>query len=260
MNGLYPNAVGPAVIEQHSLGLIEIAEQLPLTTPVPTCPGWSIADLVRHLTEVQLFWTHIVGRRPLGPDSYEEPPRPADTELVAELERAVAGLVDVLTDVDPSEPAWSWADDHTVGFTLRRQSHEAVVHHVDARLAAATSVPAIEPLLAADGIDEMIGVMLSGVPDQAVFERTRGVIELCARDTGDSWTLAFGRMIGTSLESGTRFDLDALEPVDEAADATITGSAVDLHLWLCGRGDIDELEIAGEPTWAHRLRSIAAGL
>lgn len=260
MNGLYPHVVGPGVIEEHALGVVRVAGQLPLDTPVPTCPGWSVADLVRHLTEVHLFWTHVIGQRPVGPDLYAEPPRPADTELVAGLERAVAGLVDVLTDVDPSEPAWSWADDHTVGFTLRRQSHEAVVHHVDGCLAAGAPVPTIGTHLAADGVDEMVGVMLSGVPDWAVFERRPGVIELRTCDTGDSWTLAFGRMTGTSPESGTAYDLDALEPVDEPADAVVEGPALALHLWLCGRGNLAELEVGGDPIWADQLRSIASSL
>ena len=66
----------------NTLGLAEVARQVPLDTPVPTCPDWSVADLVWHLTEVQHFWTHIVTNRPDGPDSDEEPVRPPDAELV----------------------------------------------------------------------------------------------------------------------------------------------------------------------------------
>ncbi len=260
VNGRYPDAVGVDVIREHSLALVDVAGRAALDTPVPTCPGWSIADLVWHLTEVQLFWAHVIGRRPAGPDSYEAPPRPDDTVVVAGLDRATTCLVDRLTDLDPDEPAWSWADDHTVGFTLRRQSHEAVVHHVDGCLAAGAPIPTISPRLAADGIDEMIGVMLSGVPEWASFERRTGVIELRTHDTDDSWTLAFGRMIGTAPESGTVHDLDALDPVDEPADTVVEGSALDLHLWLCGRGDIARLEVSGDPIRAGQLRSIAASL
>src|SRR3954468_13292490 len=38
---------------------------------VPSCPGWSIADLVWHLGEVHWFWTALSGSRA---------PRPADVE------------------------------------------------------------------------------------------------------------------------------------------------------------------------------------
>jgi uncharacterized protein (TIGR03083 family) len=260
VNGRYPDVVGPEVIRAHALGLAEIAGQVPLDGPVATCPGWSVADLVWHLTEVELFWAHVIGNRPDGPDSFEEPTRPPDPELIGGLERAATALVDALTGVEPHEPAWSWSDDRTVGFTLRRQSHEAVVHHVDGRLAAGADLPAIAPRLAADGVDEMIVVMLTGVPDWASFERRPGVIELRTRDTGDTWTLAFGRMIGTSPESGTAYDLDALDPVDEPPDAVVEGAAADLHLWLCGRGDLARLDVRGDDRWVRELRSVASSI
>ena len=257
MRGRSSDVVGLAVIREHALGLAAVARQVPLDTPVPTCPEWTMADLVWHLTEVELFWSHVVVGRPAGPESYEEPTRPPDHELVDGLERAADSLIDALTGVDPSEAAWSWADEQTVGFTLRRQSHEAVVHHVDGRVAAGVELPAIPPQLAADGVDEMIGVMLTGVPEWARFERRPGVIELRTRDTDDAWTLAFGRMIGTSPESGAEYDLDALDPVEEPADAVVEGDAVDLHLWLSGRGDLSKLSVQGDAALAHQLRTIA---
>ena len=260
MNGRYPELVGTEVISEHALGLAAVARHVPLGTEVPTCPGWTMADLVWHLTEVELFWADIVERRPDGPKGWE-PTRPPDAELVAGLERAAALLREALAGVDPATPAWSWSDaDQTVGFTLRRQSHEAVVHHVDGCLAAGVELPAIPPRLAADGVDEMIGVMLTGVPEWATFERRPGVVSLRTTDTDDTWTVAFGRMLGTSPESGTEYDLDALEPVDEPADAEVTGTAVDLHLWLSGRGDLGQMAVTGDAALAHRLREVAASL
>jgi uncharacterized protein (TIGR03083 family) len=257
MSGRSLEVVGTAVIREHALGLAAVTRQVPLDTPVPTCPDWTMADLVWHLTEVELFWSHVIAGRPADPDSYEEPARPPDHELVDGLERAATKLVDALTGVDPAETAWSWADEQTVGFTLRRQSHEAVIHHVDGRIAAGADLPAIAPELAADGVDEMLGVMLGDLPDWARFERRAGVIQLRTSDTDDAWTLAFGRMIGTSPESGNDYDLDALDPVDESPDAVVEGAAVDLHLWLSGRGDLANLSIDGDPALAHHLRSIA---
>ena len=260
MRGRSLDVVGTAVIREHAFGLAAAARQVPLDTLVPTCPDWTMADLVWHLTEVELFWTHVIAERPAGPDSYDEPTRPADRELIDGLERAADSLVDALTGVDPTEAAWSWADEQTVGFTLRRQSHEAVVHHVDGLIAAGLDLPAIPAEFAADGVDEMIDVMLTGVPDWARFERRPGVIELRSRDTDDSWTLAFGRMTGTSPDSGTEYDLDALDPVDEPPDTVVEGDAFDLHLWLNGRGELAELSVQGDPALAHRLRAVAASL
>jgi hypothetical protein len=36
----------------------------------------------------------------------------------------------------PSTPAWTWSEDHTVGFIRRRQAHEALIHRIDAEQAA----------------------------------------------------------------------------------------------------------------------------
>lgn len=257
MRGRYPEIVGQEVIRTHALGLAAV--DAPLDVPVPTCPGWSLADLVWHLTEVQRFWEHVVTVRPAGPDGHEEPARPPDDELRAALEDAATSLVAALEGVDPGDPAWSWSDDdHTVGFTLRRQSHEALVHHVDGLLAAGADLPPIDPRLGADGVDEMIVVMLTGVPDWASFERRPGVVSLRARDTGDEWTLGLGRMTGTSPESGTSYDLGALELVDEPATTVVEGTALDLDLWLWGRRDLADLDVRGDDAAARQLRAIAA--
>ena len=54
----------------------------------------------------------------------------------------------------PAEEAWTWSDDHTVGFILRRQAHEALVHRVDAEQAAGASRE-LDAELAADGVAEV---------------------------------------------------------------------------------------------------------
>lgn len=257
MRGRYPDTVGPEVIREHMLGLADVAARAPLDAPVPSCPGWTLADLVWHQIEGGRFWAHVITARPAGPDTFEEPTRPPDGELIAGLRTAGVALADALTGLDPETEAWSWSDDRTVGFTMRRQSHEALIHHIDGRLAAGVELPPIPPHFAADGVDEMVGVMLTGVPDWATFEREPGVITLELRDTGDSWTLAFGRMIGTSPESGTEYDIDALEPVDEPADTVVSGDAADLHLWLNGRQGLAELTIVGDTGLAERLRTAA---
>ena len=41
-----------AVIEEHSAGLAALVPGR-LALPVPGCPGWHVADLVAHVTEVQ---------------------------------------------------------------------------------------------------------------------------------------------------------------------------------------------------------------
>ena len=45
------------------------------TAPVPGCPGWRLADLVWHLSEVQHFWAWVVRTRAPDPSAYVEPAR-----------------------------------------------------------------------------------------------------------------------------------------------------------------------------------------
>lgn len=251
---------GPDVIVRHGLGLAQIAETHAPSTAVPTCGDWNLADLTWHLAEVQDFWAYIIAHRPTGPDSYEQPARPPDGQLAQLLSDRCRQLADVLEGVDRSETAWSWSDDRTVGFTTRRQSHEALIHHVDAILATGGDLPDIDPALAADGVDELVRVMLSGVPDWASYAPSDRTLLISATDTGHSWPLGLGRMTGTSPDTGTTYDLSAMEVLDglDAPTTIIEATAAQLDLWMWGRSGGDVVHIGGDPVGASFLRDAIA--
>ena len=75
MPALYPDAISADLIRTHSHELASIADVASLDAAVPTCGDWTLADLVRHLMDVQSFWAFIIENRPVGPDSYEVGPR-----------------------------------------------------------------------------------------------------------------------------------------------------------------------------------------
>ncbi|RZV43912.1 MAG: hypothetical protein EX269_12530, partial [Acidimicrobiales bacterium] len=139
-----------------------------LSSPVPTCPEWDAADLIWHLAEVQYFWTSIVANRPADHTMVAELVRPGDDELIEVLGLWSGRLRSELEAADVGEGCWSWHPaGHNVGWARRRQAHEALIHRVDAELtAAAAGAPfaaaPIDAALAADGIDEMLAVMLGG--------------------------------------------------------------------------------------------------
>src|SRR3712207_934273 len=99
--------------------------------PVPGCPGWSLADLVWHLSEVQHFWAWIVRTRAPDPSAYPEPARHPDDELLGFLAAQNAELETVLAGAEPAERVWTWAAQQDVAFVLRRQALEATVHTAD---------------------------------------------------------------------------------------------------------------------------------
>jgi hypothetical protein len=90
------------------------------TARVPACPDWDAADLLGHLAEVQWFWSRIIAGRPAGPDELEHPARPTEyDDLLAAFDTSSAGLLDALAHAEPTDVAWSWAPEQTVGFTLQ---------------------------------------------------------------------------------------------------------------------------------------------
>lgn len=232
---------------------------VPDDAPVPTCTGWTAADLVWHLGEVQHFWARVVSGADL--DAYEDPARPADGELRSFAATAGTELLTALAERQPDHPAWSWHEDGgTVGWAARRQAHEALVHRVDAELTAGRAVTPPTPQLAADGVDELLRHFVHGAPAWGEFAPDGVTVRLESTSTGDVWTLALGRFTGTSPTSGTHHDLDAaalLAEDDGGEDhLTVRASAWDLDRWLWGRGDADVLDVSGDLALLDRLRAL----
>ncbi len=245
-----------AATDRETRRLLDVARDTDLEAAVPSCPDWKVADLVWHMAEVQWFWGTVVGERLQDTDSYERPHRPPDLEVVGFLDTCRRRLVTALEATPPETPLYTWHEaDRSAGFVARRQAHEALIHRVDAELAAGTLTP-LDPELAADGVDEVIGVMLTGVPGWASFTPDGHRIRL-AVEGGRSWDLEFGRFTGTSPDTGNTYDLDACDyaPDDGAdPDAVVSGSAEDLDLWLWGRGPVGPLTVTGHAELADRLR------
>jgi uncharacterized protein (TIGR03083 family) len=228
--------------------------------PVPTCPGWSVADLTWHLAEVQWFWASVVDRLVLDPDELTPPERPVDGALAAALGDQTSRLVAALTRRRPDERCWSWhADGWSVGWVGRRQAHEALIHRVDAELAAGADVTPPSTALAADGVAEMVEVMLD-LPAWGAFTPDGTAARLTAEDAGAAWLLALGRFQGTDPETGTDHDLDYARTADpeEVLEVVgeVTGTAWDLDRWVWGRGPLDRLRSSGAADLPDRLRSI----
>lgn len=235
---------------------------------VPSCPDWSVDDLLWHLAEVQLFWAEVVERRLQEPEQAEaaKPERPTDhADLVTLVEQATQKLLDSLAATPDSEPVWTWAQERTAGFVRRRQAHEALVHRVDAELAAGQRTP-MDPTLATDGVDEALCVMFGGIPGWATFTADPGVIRLHTTDTGTGWDVTTGRFRGSSPHSGTTYDEPALVDVETEGDvageggpvAVVTASAGDLDLWLWGRVADDVLVVDGDRRAVERLKAVVA--
>jgi len=130
---------------------------------VPSCPGWSLSDLLSHLAQgfqhkIQVLRT---GVRP-EPWPPESPGSLWRAPVLDFLETSSADLLSELRIREPDQPCWTWyPEDQTVGFWARRMTHETVVHRWDAENSVRQLTP-IDAAIAVDGIDELLVVFLSG--------------------------------------------------------------------------------------------------
>ncbi len=134
-----------------------------LDAPVPTCPGWTVRDLVVHQGMVHRWATDALAGRGLdGGDAHEAAGRAAvdlldwfddgATGLLQELSTATESLDVPFFLADAPAPRLAWC---------RRQAHETTIHAVDAMAARLGRAPSVEQVwfgddLALDGIDELL--------------------------------------------------------------------------------------------------------
>ncbi len=244
-----------------------VIDGLPPGAPVPSCPEWNADDLLWHLAQVQWFWGMVVREQLSGPEAEQlMPARPGDRAgLAGFYDRVRHDLRDVLAATAPSTAAWTWSEDHTVGFIRRRQAHEALIHRIDAELAAGDRT-GMDPQLSADGVDEVLRVMYGYVPTWGIF--TPGDAEplrLRATDTADSWLITMGRFAGTDPGDQQAYDEPALLTARQdqglPAAATVSGSAADLDCWLWHRSSGAQLERSGDQEVLGRFEAaIASGI
>jgi uncharacterized protein (TIGR03083 family) len=232
------------LVEDRSAALLESVAGCPdLDVRVPTCPDWSVRDLVKHLTEVHRFWAAAVAA---GPSERPPTPASADDSLSADLlTRSAAATQELVTALRAAGPAmgcWTWWADCDVPMTSgavgRHQVQEAAVHAFDAQLAAGIPQP-VPAIVALDGIAEFIDISY-GTAGPWPYEPAR--IGLHA-DEGESWLLDL-KAPGSSVLDGQR---------ETVAD--LHGSASNLLLTLHGRLPLDRLHSQGDRATLENLLS-----
>lgn len=234
-------------------------EVLSLCAPaerVPGCPAWNAADLLWHLTGVQDFWATIIATRPDGPsgDESDQGATRPDTYagILEAFDAATSALTKALDTADPADAAWSWASgagSQTVGFTFRRQAHEALIHRVDAEQAAGART-AIDPALAADGVTEVLDVMYGGCPPWGEFSPLPHYLRVELTDVDEQVWVQLGHFHGTDPDTGESYheedDIKVVADPGVEPDAVIEGPAAEVDLWLWRRGDDELIKVHGD--------------
>ncbi|GAA1887785.1 maleylpyruvate isomerase family mycothiol-dependent enzyme [Asanoa iriomotensis] len=225
--------------------------QAPPDAPVPSCPGWTIGDLVQHLGGCyeRTVWLIERGTTERPDPDHTASEAPAGEAALAWWQMRCDTLLSTLDAVDPEAPVWNWApQSKRAAFWHRRMALETAVHRWDAQISLAASEP-IESKLAADGISEVLDTWLPAGRRQT-GERPHGVVHLFAADTDQEWLVRL-RGEGVAL-----LDTDTILDTDEPpARVQAEGTASDLLLALYGRVGFDVLVVNGDPTLLTALRT-----
>lgn len=228
-------------IAEAGASLIERAERAGPDAPVPTCPGWRVADLVAHQGMIHRWArANLLGEAAPFRREVEVLDTVGRDALAAWFHAGVGMLVDALGSVAPDVDAMVFLADAGPprDFWARRQTYETTIHAVDALAAMLGRPPTadeagIEPALASDGVDELV---CGFVPrDRSSLRSDQPyTLAIAPVDSDDGWALHVSADQVVS-ERGRA----------DGADATFTGTTAQLLLGLWNRGD--EVVTAGRP-------------
>ncbi len=223
-----------------------------LGAALPSCPDWTVLDLVHHLgTTYEWVAVHVTRGETTPP---EPSPTPAERTLpegdaaLAWWDEQYAVLLAALESVDPRLPAWNWAPQaKQAAFWLRRMANETAVHRWDAQMAVTLPDP-VDTTLAADGVSEVLDTWLPAGVRLGPTDRS-GIAHLRATDVTAEWSVRLRPEGFALLDTGTLLDTAAHERVIAA------GTASDLFLALWGRIGFDVLDVNGDITLLESLRT-----
>jgi uncharacterized protein (TIGR03083 family) len=132
------------------------------STPVPTCPEWTMKQLFRHVGRGNRWSAQIIAEQrdtALDPRNVREGKPPEDLDAaIAWFNDGAALIIDAVERTGAQTRVWTFNGPRPAGWWVRRRLHEVVVHRADAAMAAGADFD-LAPELAADAISEWIELM-----------------------------------------------------------------------------------------------------
>jgi uncharacterized protein (TIGR03083 family) len=186
--------------------LTDVLRGADLSLVVPTCPDWTLAQLIRHIGgNLRAAETAVrTGTAMRDPGTQVPDIAGSDGDDPAALDAWLADAAErfagTLRDAGPAGEATVWVFQRTTDFWARRAANDLVVHRAD----AAGTVDAdftVAPDLAADAIDELLELfsdpqVAASSPGLAELRGHGGSIHLHATDTAAGlaaeWLIEFG--------------------------------------------------------------------
>lgn len=242
-----------------------------LNAPVPMLDGWTGERVVRHVGKVHRWVTGLLNA-PADTDpnalAAAAPSLPKGPACLEAYRDALCEMLDAFAVRDPNQPVASFIGASDVAFWARRQAHELGVHRVDATDALhalrGLASEALDPALAADGIDEWLTVFVEtrhdqrgGVVPDSLYNSTF-VFEPLATSGDDvlARLVLHYDEIGRPTVGTARDEFDVSEQIDraEVPDAiTFRSPAETLFLTVWRRRPLESATILGDDKMAELL-------
>ena len=223
---LAPDAVRDALLTETDL-LAELYRTADTDTPIPTCPDWTLADLVAHVGGGHHWAATMITEHATERIDYASVPdarRPHDRQTAAHWLRDSARQVLSAVDATGAEvPVWTpFGSPRSAGWWIRRRLHESSAHRADALLALDRDV-VIAPEVAADGVSELLDLIAMGSARFRTPLDDGDTLCLIATDLDAAWSI---------VRTG---DVIAWSGRPRTATVTVRGSAVELFLLVLRR-------------------------
>jgi uncharacterized protein (TIGR03083 family) len=223
--------------------------------PVPWCGAWTVQDVAQHVGGAHHVVAKVIAGRPtttFGVFRDLAPPSAEDPGLGQWLADGTAALIEQLRTTDPDLETWSWwPTGRNVGFWARRMAQETMVHRWDAERGAGMDVAPMDPVVAADGIDEYLEVFVALTRHLNTAPGAGESVQITSTDTAGRWSIAFPEPGQSTLTRAAG-----------ESDLSLAGPAEGLLLLLWGRLDEREagVEVAGDMSIWSRWRELAPGM
>ncbi|MFG3053340.1 maleylpyruvate isomerase N-terminal domain-containing protein [Kitasatospora sp. NPDC048239] len=228
-----------------------------LDAPVPTCPEWTLFDLVKHLGGGDRFWAAIVGAGPAdGPPAGAAAARaalevPREREaMLAWLAASTRLLLDALREAGPDAGCWAWwsalQTPRTSGGVARHRVQESAVHTYDALLASGAAQP-LPAEVALDGVEEFL---FTCVASPVAWPHKPATFDFHAAE-GRSWRLTVD---GDGARSA-RIPAPGAATGEDAAGVSVHGTAGELVVYLYDRIPAESLRVDGDAGLLDLLRA-----
>ena len=211
--------------------------------PIPTCPDWTVRELVAHVGSGHRWSAGLIESRATTASPPTPVPAPAEPAEWSDWLRAGAHqLVSAVRTAGPETSVWTWQADKTARFWLRRMLHDEVIHRFDVVMATGGSLGDLDPVVAADGVEDWLDTVktLSGpMSFRSGMRALAGngeTLHFHATDPGlhGEWLVHRGPD-GVTWERG-----------HEKADVAVRGQVLPMLLVLNRRLAPDGLEILGD--------------